>query len=176
MQDDFGVALNALVELLVGLRGLFEWDLMRDDKARLGAARDDEVAKLAVVALDIALPGAHPQALLEHLADGDEQESLLGLSIRRAGIGGNVETGNTQHAGGADRVNQSVEHGSRLFVLGALHHGLIAYGVNALVGAFAVGLILDLLDRIALIEVDRDSANLLRLVEPLLNAVNDEDP
>jgi hypothetical protein len=60
MENDLRVAVRAFVELLVGLRGLRERQLLRDDEARRGAAGDDQVAQLAVVPLDVpkTMPGS----------------------------------------------------------------------------------------------------------------------
>lgn len=63
MDNHLGVAVLALVELVVGDFGVVEPDLMRNDKARLGLARDDHVAQVAVVRLDVALAGAESKAL-----------------------------------------------------------------------------------------------------------------
>ena len=52
---------------------------------------------------------------------------------------------------------------------------LVADGVHALVRALAPGLLLDLLDRVALGEVDRDRADLLGLRQALGDPVDDED-
>src|SRR5690606_31527017 len=70
VQHHLGVALDALVELAVRLRGLAQGELVGDHEAGLGPAGDDHVPQLAVVALDVALPGAHDLALFEHPPDG----------------------------------------------------------------------------------------------------------
>ena len=41
MEEDLGVALDALVELVVGQRGLVERHVVRDHEGRLGAAGND---------------------------------------------------------------------------------------------------------------------------------------
>ena len=51
MEEDLGVALDALVELVVGQRGLVERHVVRDYEGRLGAAGDDQVTQVAVVFL-----------------------------------------------------------------------------------------------------------------------------
>jgi hypothetical protein len=63
MNDDFGVAVNPLVKLLIRfLRGV-KPNLVAHDKARLRLASNDQIAKIAIVSFDIALAGAKRQTL-----------------------------------------------------------------------------------------------------------------
>src|SRR6478752_6516676 len=87
VQNDLGVALDALIELFVCMRRLLQRDLVRYDEACLGSSGNDQFAHLAVIALDFALPRSDTQTLLEHLADRHQQQPLLGAGVWPAGVG-----------------------------------------------------------------------------------------
>jgi hypothetical protein len=76
MQQHLGVAIDSLVELVISIDSLVNVDFVRDDKRRLSAARDDEVAELAVVGLDVALACTEEKTLFEELAEGNEDLSF----------------------------------------------------------------------------------------------------
>lgn len=76
MEQHLGVAINSLVELVVSINSLVDINFMRNDKRRLGTARDDEIAELTVVGLDVALSSAQEQTFLEELTEGDKDLSL----------------------------------------------------------------------------------------------------
>jgi hypothetical protein len=102
----------------------------------------------------------------------------LRVLVRAAGVGGHVEAGDAEHAGRPYRLDQRVEYGRRLLVVlaaGVVRLGLVTDRVHALVGAFAAGLLADLVGGIGLGEVDRDGADLLGLGEPFGHPVDDED-
>src|SRR5689334_3518417 len=62
-EHDLGPARVAPVEVLVAGRRLVERQLVRHDERRVELAGVDQVAQLAVVALDVALAGPHALAL-----------------------------------------------------------------------------------------------------------------
>jgi hypothetical protein len=64
MDDNLGVPVHSLVELLVRCLGVLDSNLVRDDEAGLSFPSDDQVAELAVISLDVALACADCQALL----------------------------------------------------------------------------------------------------------------
>src|SRR5258706_3831504 len=159
LEDDLGVAVYPLVELVIGLRRLIETDIVGHHEARRGPAVNDHVAQLAVVPLDVGLAHAHALALLEELADLDEQHAPLGRLVDATRIGGHVQTGDADHARRADGLHQGVQHRGRGLALAGPRLGLVADGVDALVRALSAGLLLDLRDRVSLGEVDRDGAD-----------------
>lgn len=63
MDEDLCIPVDALVKVVVGYLGVLNTDLVRNDKAGLGPASNDEVSEVAVVRLDIALASAERQAL-----------------------------------------------------------------------------------------------------------------
>src|SRR5690349_2051264 len=65
LKYDFGVTLNALIKLVIGHSCVVERNVIRDDKAWFGSARNDHVAQVAIVALHVALPCAEPYTFLE---------------------------------------------------------------------------------------------------------------
>jgi hypothetical protein len=75
------VSINSLVKLVVSINSLVDVDFVRNDKGGLGTARDDEIAELTVVSLDVALAGAEEESLFEELAEGDEQLSFARLRV-----------------------------------------------------------------------------------------------
>jgi hypothetical protein len=81
MEQNFGVAINSLVELVVSINSLVNVDFVRNDERGLSTARDDEVAELTVVGLDVALACTEVKTLLEELTEGDENLSLGGLRV-----------------------------------------------------------------------------------------------
>ena len=56
VQQDLGVAVDPLVELLVGAGCLSQSDLVRDDPGRGGLPGDDQITQLLVIALDPTMP------------------------------------------------------------------------------------------------------------------------
>src|SRR5690606_39806833 len=66
-----------------------------------------------------------------------------------------VQARHADPAGGADRLDDGVEHHGGLFLAlgGPVGLRLVADRVNTLVGALSVGLVLDLRDRVPLAEV-----------------------
>ena len=81
MEQDLGVTIDPLVELVISIDSLIDIDFVRDDERRLSTARDDEVAELTIVGLDVALACTEVKTLLEELAEGDEDLSLGGLRV-----------------------------------------------------------------------------------------------
>ena len=63
MEQDLGVTVHSPVEFVVCFDGLVDANLVADDETWFGSSGDDEVAKIAVVRLDVALAGAEEQAL-----------------------------------------------------------------------------------------------------------------
>jgi hypothetical protein len=63
MDQNLSVSILPTIKLLIRLWRLFNPDLVGDDEGRLGASRDDHVAEIAVVLLDVALACAYGQAL-----------------------------------------------------------------------------------------------------------------
>ena len=99
---------------------------------------------------------------------------MAGLLVGTTGVGGNVQAGNTDAAGGTDCLDELVEHDGGLLAGRVTGLGLVADGVDALVGALAAGALLDLLRGVAPSEVDRHRADLLGLDEALGHAVDAE--
>lgn len=80
MYQDLGVTLNPLVKLLIRRRCIIDMDIMRDHEARLSLPSDDQVPKVPVILLDVALarPKSEPLStkvsIAIHLAS---QETLI---------------------------------------------------------------------------------------------------
>jgi hypothetical protein len=139
---------------------------VRHDPARVGASLDDHVAEVPVVRLHVTLAGAALETLLEELPEVDAESALCGHVVRGARVLGDVQSGDAELARRADDPNQVVDHDRRVLLgwlvgvvlgvgvdVGGVRR-LVADGVDALVDHPAVRLD-DLVDRIALREVDR---------------------
>ena len=64
MDQDFGVALDPLVELDICVRHCVDAYLVTYHEARFGLSSNDEVSQVAVVCLDVALSGGQVKSLL----------------------------------------------------------------------------------------------------------------
>ena len=65
MNEDLGVSVYSLVKLLVCYLCIVNCNLMRDDERWFCSARNDEVSKVSVVLLDVALACCEAQTLEE---------------------------------------------------------------------------------------------------------------
>jgi hypothetical protein len=63
MDQHLRVALEPLVEQVIRLLRLLDPNLVRNDEARLGLARDDEIPEVPVVLFDVALPRGQREPL-----------------------------------------------------------------------------------------------------------------
>lgn len=63
VDQDLGVSVFPLVELVVCDLSIVDGDFMRDNKAGLGLASDDEISQVPVVCLDVALAGCERKTL-----------------------------------------------------------------------------------------------------------------
>lgn len=63
MNQHFGVAFYTLVELFICNLCLVNRNLVADHKGRLRFARDDQIAEVSVVLLDVALTGSQRESL-----------------------------------------------------------------------------------------------------------------
>ena len=59
MDQHLRIPIDALIELLIRARRLIDTDLMRHHETRLRAPRNNQVAQVAVVVLDVALARAY---------------------------------------------------------------------------------------------------------------------
>jgi len=57
LEHHFGPPSCPLVKLLIALRRLVQREFVRDDRRRFGAARLDQLGKVAVVGFDVGLAG-----------------------------------------------------------------------------------------------------------------------
>ena len=132
----------------------------------------DQVAQLAVVALHRALAGAHALALGEELAVLPRDPPLLRELVRRARIFRQVDADDADRAGRAHDLDQPVEHELRV---------LLARGVVYVADArdpavdLATVRLDDLLDRVAVREVDRLRADRFGQPQAVRLLVHDED-
>ena len=156
VQENLGVPVDALVELLVCVGGLVERDVVGDDEGRLGASGDDEVAEVSVVFLetklsnqsllntnaaavaagahlDVALAGAHGEALLEQLPEREGDVALRRVRVGRAGVAGHVEARDAEPAGGAHDGDEALEDDVRPLGVAVRGDGLVPDRVDAAV-------------------------------------------
>src|SRR5205809_2119478 len=153
-QDNFGVTLDSLVELVIGCSRIIERRIMRDNEAGLCSTSNNQVTQVTIVALYIALASPQPQTFLEKLAKGDKQPSFLCMWVYTAWISWHIQTRNAQYARGVDDLNYRIKHSRGCLCLFAWLNSLVANRINTLVNAIAAAHIANLLNRIALTEVN----------------------
>ena len=71
MQQNLSITLDSLIELLIGLRRIFQRHLVRNDKGWFGPSGDDQIAQITIILLDITLSSAERQAFFEEFAEGE---------------------------------------------------------------------------------------------------------
>lgn len=69
MDQYLRVAFNSLVELFIGDLSILDTDLMRDHKAWLRLARDNQVPQIAIVLFDVTLSGREVEALSHRVSN-----------------------------------------------------------------------------------------------------------
>src|SRR5947208_9166652 len=109
LEDDLRPALVPCVEVLVGLGGLVQRQLVADDERRLGLAGGDEVAQLPVVLLDRRLAAADVLALepVQAVVEGDL--TLLGQLVDPPGVLRHEDADRSDLAGEPHGLHQLVE-------------------------------------------------------------------
>src|SRR3954467_6827397 len=108
LEDDLGPALVPGVEVLVGLRGLVQWQLVADDERRLGLAGGDQVTQLPVVLLDRRLATADVLALEPEHAVVEGELALFRQLVAGAGVLGHEDADVADLPGEAHRGDQPV--------------------------------------------------------------------
>ena len=86
MQQNLGVPVDPPVELVIRIDRIVNVNLVAHDETWLCSSRDDQVAQIAVVSLDIALAGPNRETFLEKLAKGDQDLALCALLVGRAWV------------------------------------------------------------------------------------------
>src|SRR4051812_18342841 len=116
LEDDLGPAVVPGVEVLVGLRGLVQRQLVADDERRLGLARGDQVAQLPVVLLDRRLAAADVLTLepVHAVVEGDL--AVLGEVVDATRVLWHENADRPDLAGEAHRLHQLVEGVVRMLV------------------------------------------------------------
>lgn len=64
MYQNLRVAFNPLVKFLISRGSLINADLVRDNEAGICSPRDDHIAQVSVILLDVALAGAKCKTLM----------------------------------------------------------------------------------------------------------------
>lgn len=82
MYQDLRVAFNSLVKLLISLGSLINADLVRDNEAWVCPARDDHVAQVSIVSLNVALTGANCETLTMSLDQASCRQNHLEIKRR----------------------------------------------------------------------------------------------
>jgi hypothetical protein len=86
LDQDFCVAVFAVIEFLVRLRGIGDVDVMADDTARLSAAANNQVAEVLVIFLHPSLSCADRDAFVEKFREGKIIYTLFLLLTLRVRI------------------------------------------------------------------------------------------
>src|SRR3954451_1412291 len=158
LEDDLRPALVPCVEVLVGLGGLVQWQLVADDERWRGLAGGDEVAQLPVVLLDRRLAAADVLALEPEHAVVEGDLALLRQLVAAPGVLGYEDADVADLPGEADRGDQPVHRQVGLLVAVGLMR-LVADALAAVVRAQPHRFVEDGLHRIDLRVVDGDRAD-----------------
>src|SRR5258708_32591481 len=73
----FRIAIDPLIEFVIGLRGFVDVDVMADNTARSCTSIHNHVAKIFVVFLDRRLPASHGDPLFEKIGEGKLKDTPL---------------------------------------------------------------------------------------------------
>lgn len=63
MNQNLGITFHSFVKFLISLGSFVDRNLVRDNKRRVRAARNNHIAQVSIVFLDIALTGANGKTL-----------------------------------------------------------------------------------------------------------------
>jgi hypothetical protein len=174
VEDDFGPALVAVVEVLVGVGGFGQGKLVGDDEGRVGLAVVDEFHEAAVVGFDVALTGAHLLAFEPELPEVEGNLSFFGEGVCGTRVLRDEDTDDAEDAGGFDGVDQGVhDHVGDFFAGGVV--ALIADAFGAAIRAEAAGVFADLFGDVVIGGVDGGGAKLFGEGEAVGFVVDDED-
>jgi hypothetical protein len=97
--QNLGVALDSLVELVVGIRSFLNLNAVTDDLAGLGPSVHNQITKILVVLLDWRLTTSHGYALVEEIGNRKGIDALLRIALR-AWIRSDVHTNEAHMPGG----------------------------------------------------------------------------
>jgi hypothetical protein len=171
-----GVSVNSFVKLLISDFSFIDVDLMRNNKARLGSARDDKVSKIAVIRLDIALARANGKSLFKELAKAKADHALSRCLIWSTRIARDVKAWDSETTTGPSNADHVLENNVGLFSIATVANSLIANSIDRSINFLPVIGLDDQVYRITLGEVNRRTANLFGRLETLGNAVHDKHP
>nr|GEX61898.1 hypothetical protein [Tanacetum cinerariifolium] len=174
LENHFGPALGACIELLVGVRCFTQFQAVGNDLRRRRAAVVDELGQATVISFDVGLAGAD---LLPFEPEGAEVEGHLAL-LRQLVLGARIlrheYAHDTDPAGGLGRCHQIV-HRQVIGLVAVLVAALITHAFTATVSALAIGEVEDLIDRFLLQRVDRRGAHLRCQLQTIWMIVDNED-
>src|SRR5947209_107441 len=176
-QDDLDAAVLLVAEHLVHLRPVLERNGVGDDEGRIDLTFFDAAQEIVGPAVDVSLAHAEGEALVHRLTHRDFVDEAA------------INARNRDHAGGAADIDHLAQD-MRAIVLH--HHHLLgaveqriglrqrdmalqARRIDALVGAFAAGELVQALDDALLLEIDCDGAAGFRHSEPLRQHVDGND-
>src|SRR5215207_241854 len=190
-EDYLEVAILSLIELLVGLFYLLKRDVVAYNEARLRPSGDDHIPQVDGVALVVCAPEAHPYPLAEERRPRHVEVAALAGLLGGLGVAPHVYPGYTQGAGRVYEPTQVFYDLARMLAGRVLtvfslkahgidaahhtHHLLVSGRERTAQARVAPSRLQDLLDRIPFQEVDRNGADLARLLQPLGDHVHDVD-
>lgn len=174
MEDDFGPSEVAVVEVLVGCGGLFEWELVGDDHGRVGAAVVDEIHEASVVCLDVALAGADLLAFEPEFSEVECDLTFLGELVFGSWILRDEDADNAEDSGGFDGVDEGV-HDEVWDFLACCVVTLVTDALCTAVGTKSVGEFANLIAYVAVLGVDGGGSDLFCEGEAVGLSIDNKD-
>src|SRR5699024_1977449 len=116
LKQYLGIAFFALVEALVGIGCIFQWQFLGDNEPGISPTGDNQVTQWMRILFRIGLSSAHGLAFCEELANFEQQLAFCGVFIGSARIRWDIQPNNAQAAGGFDGAHQLVEDHGWLFL------------------------------------------------------------
>ena len=183
-EDHLDEALGPRVELRIRVRGRVEREVVGHDEARPRAAGGDEIAQVRAVPQHRSLAGAERDPLFPQLSERDLDLSPLGVRVLPARVLRDVEAHDADVASRVDDADEVFEHAVRLLAGRVLPvDGLEADGLDPAHDAAHLLAVVaqapggpafhDLRHRVALREVDRRRADLLRSLQSVGDVIDD---
>jgi hypothetical protein len=114
-EDNLRPAQVAVIEMLVCVRSLSKWQLVRNDDAGLGLSDVDQVAQTSVVRLHVALARTHLLTLEPELAKVESNLALLRQIIRCVRILRHKDANDTDLSSRLDGIDEGVHYQIRNF-------------------------------------------------------------
>jgi len=114
------MATGALVEFVIRVGGIVDFDVMADYIAGFGTTRDNQIAKVLVIFFYRGLAAAHRDSFIEEISHRKRGYPLLRLLILGPRVGRHVYANHSDTARGIDHADAVLQDLGWLFMLGII--------------------------------------------------------